>query len=30
MAGEGLGNGGVGHWTDNPDELRTDVFYLLK
>ena len=19
-----------GHWTDNPDELRTDVFYLLK
>lgn len=19
-----------GHWTDNPDELRTDVFYVLK
>ena len=19
-----------GHWTDNPDELRTDVFYLLQ
>ena len=19
-----------GHWTDNPDELRTDIFYLLR